>query len=158
MLYKLGKHEIELYDSVHNLGVLRFQKFNKYLMQSIEVGNTFADFDRLTAKTIQFLEKEMYPEAIKQMENRRQSVFNAYNEFTPSGKALAILVKRINDRVFEDFSPDALDRILIRLDKIGFSYGEAIDKVSEVKKNSIRNYAFTIRNFFQKTQIATKQH
>ena len=30
-----------------------------------------------------FLKKEMIPEAIQELENRRQTVFNAFNNFTP---------------------------------------------------------------------------
>lgn len=156
MIYKVGKHEVELYDSVHNLPILRFQRFNKYLMQSCDIGNTFEDFDTSTQKTVQFLKKKMLTEAINEMENRRQTVFNAFNEFTPMGKALAVLVKRINKEHFYDFSPNSLDRVLVKLDNIGFSYSEAIEKVNEVKKKSIWNWAFIFGRSSQRTETRKK--
>jgi len=118
MVYKHGKHEIELFDSIHNLPILRFQRLNKYQMQSSEIGNTFADYDQRTVKVIQFLKKGMTEEAVQELENRRQTVFNAFNEFTPMGKSLAVLVKRIDDVEYHDYSPDNLDRCLEHLERI----------------------------------------
>ena len=134
MIYKHGKHEIEIFDSIHNLPILRFQRFNKYQMIASEVGNTFADYDQRTLKALQFLQKGMKDEAIQELENRRQTVFNAFNEFTPVGKSFAILVKRIDNVVYDTFSPDDLDRCLLHLEKIGLGTKEAIETLQEVQK------------------------
>ncbi len=132
--HKGEKHIIELFDSVHNLPVLRFQRFNKYQMQASEIGNTFADYDQRTVKIIQFLQKEMIKEAIQELENRRQTVFNAFNEFTPIGKSFSVLVKKIDDVEYHDFSPDNLNRCIEHLERIGLSNEEAMNKLNEVKK------------------------
>lgn len=134
MIYKHGKHEIELFDSIHDLPILRFQRFNKYQMIASEIGNTFADFDQREQKAMQFIRKGMKEEALQEMENRRQAVFNAFNEFTPIGKSFAILVKRINSKNYETFTPDNLDVCLEHLERIGLGNKSAIDKLQEVKK------------------------
>jgi len=157
MVYKYGKHEIELFDSIHNLPVLRFQRFNKYQMQASEIGNTFQDYDQRTVKISQFIQKKMFEEALQELENRRQTVFNAYNDFTPLGKSFAILVKRIDKVEYQDFSPDNLDRCLEHLDRIGLGFANSIEKLKEVKKKSKRNWWFTIRNLFQKMGIRKRQ-
>lgn len=156
MIYKHKGHEIELYDSIHNLRILRFQRFNKYQMIASEIGNTFEDYDERTKKVLNFMNKKMYVEAIQELENRRQTVFNAYNEFTPIGKSFAILVKRIDDVRYNDFSPDDLDRCLIHLNRIGVDYETLTKKLSEVKKKSKPNWLFIIRNFFQRTERKNK--
>lgn len=157
MVYKHGKHEIEIFDSIHNLPILRFQRFNKYQMMSLEVGNTFLDFDQRNGKIIQFLKKGMNEEALKELENRRLTAFNAYNEFTPVGKAFAILVKRIDGTVYDTFSPDDLDRCLLHLNKIGLGHEEAIKNLSEVKKKSKPNWLCIIQRFFQRTETNNKR-
>lgn len=139
MIYKFKNHEIELFDSIHNLPILRFQRFNKYQMQTVEIGNTFADYDQRTQKALQFLQKGMTNEAIQELENRRQTVFNAFNEFAPSGKTFAILVKRIDKTYYNTFSPDDLDRCLDHLEKIGYGFGDSMEKLKEVKKKSKPN-------------------
>lgn len=156
MIYKHGKHTIEMFDSIHNLPILRFQRFNKYQMQSIEIGNTFSDYDDRTVKILQFMKKKMYNEALQELENRRQTVFNAHNEFTPSGKAFAILIKRIDDKYYNTFAPDDLDRCLKHLERIGLGFAKSMETLKDVKKKSKRNWWSIIRDFFRKTEILNK--
>jgi len=153
MIIYVNEHRIELFDNTQNLPILRFQKFNKYMMIANEIGNTFHDYDARTAKALQFLQKEMVPEAMQELNNRRQAVFNAYNEFSPKGKAFAVLVKKIDDKRYDGISPDELDEVLKHLDKIGLGYLDSLEAVEKVKKNSKLNYKFTTRNTSQETEI-----
>lgn len=150
MIYKHGKHEIEIFDSIHNLPILRFQRFNKYQMMSIEIGTSFSDYDNRMMKALQFLKKGLTAEAIQELENQRQTVFNAFNEFTPTGKSFAILVKRIDGVEYDTFAPDDLDRCLLHLEKIGLSTKEAIEKLVEVKKKIETELVAYYPNFFPK--------
>ena len=150
MICKHGKHEVELFDSIHNLPILRFQRFNKYQMQTCEIGNTFEDYDQKSKKTMQFIQKGMTNEALQEMENCRQTVFNAFNEFTPSGKSFAILVKRIDKVSYDTFAPDDLEKCLEHLEKIGLGNKEAIEKLQEVKKKINTELSVYYPEFFPK--------
>jgi len=150
MVYKVGKHEIETFDSIHKLPFLRFQRFNKYQMQAVEIGNTFEDYDRRMAKGLAFLRKNMVEEAIKELENQRQTVFNSYNEFSPIGKSFAVLVKRIDETKYDDFTPDDLDRCLEHLTKIGFDIEMTVDQLNQLKKKSKRNWLSIFQGCFTK--------
>lgn len=154
MVYKFGKHEIEIFDSIHKLPFLRFQRFNKYQMQAVEIGNTFQDYDRRMAKGLAFLKKGMVEQAVKEFENQRQTVFNAYNEFSPVGKSFAVLIRRIDHVRYDEFTPDDLDRCLEHLSKIGFDIETSMDKLKEVKKKSKPNWWSIFQSNFQKVEIA----
>lgn len=159
MVYKHGKHEIELWDSIHNLPVLRFQRFNKYQMQASEIGNTFEDYDRRSVKAIQFIKKGMADEAVQELENRRQTVFNAFNDFTPMGRSFAILVKRIDSVKYDDgFAPDDLDRVLDHLNRIGLGADTTVEKLSEVKKKSKPNWWSIFQRNSRKMETTNKRH
>jgi len=145
------KHQIEVYDSVQNLPIKRFQKFNKYQMIAAEIGNSFSDYDARTAKTLEFLKKDMVKEAIQELENRRQTVFNAMNEFTPFGRSFAVLIKRIDEVNYIGYTPDDLDRILIHLEEIGFDVETAVDKLVEVKKKIDLELTVYFPRFFKKS-------
>lgn len=153
MIVKHGKHEIELFDSIHNLPILRFQRFNKYQMQTVEIGNTFGDYDQRTVKILQFLKKGMTKEAIQELENRRQTVFNAFNEFAPSGKTFAILVKRIDDKYYNTFAPDDLNRCLEHLERIEYGFANSMETLKDVKKKLKPNWLFIIQDVFRKMGI-----
>ena len=158
MVYKFKNHEIEIYDSIQNLPVLRFQKFNKYQMIASEIGNDFADYDKRTEKALAFLHKNMVQEAIQELNNRRQTVFNAYNEFTPIGKSFAVLIKRIDKTVYEMYAPDDLDAILKHLNDIGLDFETSMVKLREVKKKIETELVVYYPNFFPKNTDQNKSY
>ncbi len=158
MIYKFGKHEIEIYDSIQNIPILRFQKLNKYTMIDLEIGNDFSDYDKRTQKTLAFLAKGMVEEAIQELKNRRQTVFNAYNEQSPKGKSFAVLIHRIDKVEYKKYAPDDLERILIHLNDIGFDINTSVELLREVKKKSIPNWVRTFQNIFQRTPKKRKRN
>jgi len=152
MIYKFEGHEVELFDSIQNLPILRFQKFQKYQMQASEIGNSLEDYDSRMLKAIQFLKKGLLAEGAQELENGRQTFFNCINEFSPEGKSFAVLVKRIDKQNYEEFSPDSLEKCLEHLDKIGLGNATSIEKLKEVKKKSKRNWRFITQIFSQKAE------
>ena len=149
-VYKIGNHTIECYDSIQNLPVLRFQKFNKYQMIASEIGNDFSDYDRRTEKALAFLHKGMVKEGIQELNNRRQMVFNAFNEMSPTLHSFAILVKRIDKKIYEDYSPDDIDRIIKHLNEIGLTMNESLEKLKEIKKKIETELSVYYPQFFSK--------
>lgn len=156
MIYKFGKHEIEIYESIKKLPILTFQLFNKYQMIAAEIGNTFDDYDRRTQKVLAFLAKGMTKEAVDELNNQRQTAFNAYNGQSPFGKSFATLINRIDDVKYETVTSDDLDQILLHLNKIGFDIETSINLLTEVKKKSKWSWLFTFLESFRKTR-AKKQ-
>jgi hypothetical protein len=99
-----------------------------------EIGNDFADYDKRTEKALAFLHKNMIAEAIQELANRRQTVHYAYNEFTPMGRSFAVMIKRIDNVLYEEYAPDDLDRILTHLNDIGFDIEKTVTSLVAVKK------------------------
>lgn len=130
----LNGHEIKFFVSSEVLPIKRFQRFNKYLMIDNDVGSTFEDYDKRTLKLVEFLRKDMKDEAIKELMNRRQMVFNAFEEYSPRNLALAIMVYSIDGQVVEDYSEENLERILKKLDEWGYSQAKLEENLTEVKK------------------------
>lgn len=157
MIINIKGHRIELYDNVQNLPILRFQKFNKYMMYANEIGNSLSDYDDRTRKALEFLQKEMIPEAMQELNNRRQLVFNAYNEFTPRGKAFAVLVRKIDGKRYDGISPDELDEVLEHLDRIGLGHADSLEALLKVKKNWRQSLSSIFQHIFRKTEGQTTQ-
>jgi len=132
-------HRIEFYDSIKEMPIRRYQQSNKYLMIASDIGSDFEDYGKRSLRVLEFLRKGMIKEAIEEIENRRQTVWNAFKEFTPKGYALALLVKSINGKLMTDITDKGLDEVLDKLDSIGFTYNDMIENLSEVKKKSTSN-------------------
>lgn len=131
---EVNKHKIKVYSSNETLSIKRYQKFQKFLMIENEVGSSFIDYDTRTSRAIEFLNKGMVDEAVIELENRRQMVYNAFEEFSPKNFALALLIHSIDDVVYTNYSDEGLKEILDRLDEIGFDKAKLDETVSEVKK------------------------
>jgi hypothetical protein len=152
MEIKIGNNTVEFYSSSVDLPILRFQAFQKHMMISNEVGSTFEDYDMRTVKTYEFLSKGMAKEALIELNNRRQMVYNAFNENSPRGTALALLVKSIDGELMHDYSEMGISKILKRLDEIGFTAEMMYKTTSEVKKKSKRNWKTIFRPNFRKVK------
>ena len=125
---------IVYYETPHDLPIRRYQKFNKYLMIAAEVGETLGDYDRRTQRAIVYLNNNDTANAAKELQNRRQAVFNALQEYSPTGLALACMVKSINGQQFNDISNEGLQHILNELDKQQLSRFSLIENVERLKK------------------------
>jgi gas vesicle protein len=134
MKITIAKHNIEFYDSAETLNILRYQKFNKYLMLDNQVGSTIQDYDKRLMKSIQFLSQDMKEETRRELDNARQAIYNIQNEFSPKQKAIAVLVKKIDDKYYKNIDAGTISEIEKHLDRIGFTK-ELMDEVLEkVKK------------------------
>jgi hypothetical protein len=133
---KVGKHTVEFYDSPENLSIKRYQFLNKYLMIDNEVGSSIADYDKRMSKAVRFLKSDMKKEAIKELENNRQNVFNALSKYSPKNKALTVLVKSIDNREFKNVNSETLKEIEDKLDAIGFSRKVMDEVIAHTKKKS----------------------
>ena len=132
-------NRIEFYSNPEELPIKRFQRFNKYLMIDVEVGETFADYDQRTHKVVALLRKKMVDDAVRELENRRQAVFNAFEQYSPKHYALALMVKSIDGVDYTDkkyLGEEGLDEILDKLNAIGYTRKELDNDLSEVKKKS----------------------
>lgn len=131
---KNGKHQIKFYDSIRQLPMRQYQKFNKYMMIACEVGDSVQDYDQRTDRAIRYLNAGDTKSASIELENRRQNVHHAMNEYSPKSQALAIMVYSIDDKVYSDFNDETLDSVIDELDKIGFTIEMLNETIKTVKK------------------------
>jgi len=153
MIIKHKGHIIKIYDDIQLLPILRYQKFNKFVMMSNEIGNTFDDYDQRTAKTLQLLKTGMVDESIQEILNRRQTVFNAYNEYSPTNYALGCMIYQIDDTKYHTTKENTIETILQHLDRIGFNYKQSLETLTNVKKKSNFNWKNIFRIILKKGKL-----
>lgn len=105
---KIGKHTVEMYDAIDELPIVRFHKYQKFLLVDAGIGSDIAAFDQHIEKTRRFLMAGKTEQAQKELENLRQSVFLIQNGISPQHRAFAVLVTKIDGRECNDISDDAL--------------------------------------------------
>ena len=115
---KIGKHTVEMYDTIDELPIVRFHKYQKLLLIDSGVGSDIAAFDQRTEKMRRYLMDGKTEKAQQELENLRQSVFMIQNEISPKNRAFAVLVAKIDGRECNDLTDDALLRITAELNDV----------------------------------------
>lgn len=107
----IGKHKVKIYDSIDELPIIRFHKYNKYLLIDSGVGSDIDDVDGRFVRAIKYIKTE--PEsAIKELQNLRQLIHLVSSSLNPEHLAFAVLVAEIDDKPMNDLSEAGLQEVL----------------------------------------------
>ena len=108
---KVNKHTVEIYDSIDELPIHRFQKYNKYLLIDSGVGSDMQDVLGHIDRAKIYI-KSNPAMAVTELENMRQSIYLVADELSPKYMAFAALVHKIDGEEITDTSDAGLKRVL----------------------------------------------
>lgn len=129
---KLNGKRVRLYDSIDELPIVRFHKYNRMLLLDAGIGSDISDFDAHIEKVVRWLKKGDNENAAKEMENMRQNVYIILSEQSVRHLSFACLVESIDGKPCDDLSPEGLTKVLHQLG--GAPRNEITTEASEVKK------------------------
>lgn len=129
---KIGRHTVEMYDAIDELPIVRFHKYQKYLLVDSGIGADMAAFDQRIEKMRRYLMGGKADKAQAELDNLRQAVHFIQNEISPAHLAFAALVTRFDGRECTDLSDDALGAITRELQDA--TAKELTDRLEAVKK------------------------
>lgn len=109
---KIGKKLVEIYDSIDELPIKRFHKFNKYVLVDSGVGSDLSDINDHINRTLGFVNKSDKDNAVKQLENLRQCLYLISQETNIKHLSFMILVKSIDGKEIYDISDENLKHLL----------------------------------------------
>lgn len=116
----IGGHRVEIFESIEDLPVLRFHKYNKMQLIDSGVGSDTGDVMHRIEKAIRFCRVD--PEkAADELFNLRQAIHLINNEISPKMLSFAALVKSIDGEECSDISDEGLGRTLekLKFEKVG---------------------------------------
>lgn len=129
---KIGKHTVEFYDTIEELPIVRFHKYQKLLLVDAGIGSDIAAFDQRIEKTRRFLMAGKPEHAQQELENMRQCVFLIQSGVNPKHRAFAALVTKIDGQDCTDIGDDALAAVTKKLNDVPES--ELTAQLEAVKK------------------------
>ena len=109
---KIGKHTVEMYDSIDELPIVRFHRYQKLLLIDTGIGADIAAFDQRTEKARRFLLDGKTEQAAMELANLRQCVWFMQNGINPKNRAFAALVSKIDGKDCNELSDSALENVL----------------------------------------------
>ena len=99
-----------LYDSIEELPMVRFHKYNKMLLIDAGIGSDIQAFDAHVEKVVRYMRNGDAEDAAKELENLRQSVYVVQTEQSPRNLSFACLVAKVDGRDCDDISDEGLER------------------------------------------------
>ena len=112
---KIGKHTVEYYDTIEELPIVRFHRYQKLLLIDAGIGSDIAAFDQRIERTRRYLASGSTEKAQQELENMRQCVYMIQNGISPQHRAFAALITKLDGQECNDLSDDALTAITERL-------------------------------------------
>jgi hypothetical protein len=128
---KYKGHTIELYDSIDEMPITRFHKYNKYLLIDGGVGSDLDDVINHIDRAAIYV-KANPAMALNELQNLKQAVYLMSEEISPRCMAFAVLVARIDGEEQNDLTDVGLKRVLERLNEAKKSWIDGI--LDSVKK------------------------
>lgn len=120
-----------LYDSIDELPIVNFQKYNKYLLIDSGVGSDVDDIDKHITKLAKLINTDKKL-AMQELQNMRQNMYMIANNLSPKYFAFASLIYSIDGEVIKDLSDENLLSIIKSLNNVKHSWLSKI--ISQVKK------------------------
>lgn len=136
MKVKFNRHTLELYDSIQDLPITRFQTFNINLMIDAGIGANLDEFEGRVATISKMINGGRKEDANRELSNMIQTVRFIMGNVSPEYRAFVALIKSIDGRIIhdEDLQGEGIDAIIKELGQKRFSIGHLKQCLKDLKK------------------------
>ena len=123
---------IKLYDSIDEMPIVNFQKYNKCVLIDAGLGSDVDSVDTHIVNIAKYINKDDKANAIQELQNLRQNMHMIVSKVSPKHMAFAALIHSINGVEQKDLSDSRLQEILEELQEV--PHGFIIDLLEWLKK------------------------
>ena len=128
----INKKIVQVYDSIDEMPIVNFQKYNKYLLIDSGIGSDADDIDTHIAKIAKFIKANNSKKALQELQNMRQNMYMVNSEISPKYLAFAAIIHSVDGKEVNDLSDDGLKKLLRDLKDI--KHSKVIDFLLWLKK------------------------
>lgn len=109
---QLNGHSVRIFDSIDELPIVRFHKYNRMILVDAGIGSDISDFDAHIERVVRYIRKGDNDSAAKELDNLRQNVYMIMQGQSVNDLSFACLVESIDGDACEDLSPEGLQKIV----------------------------------------------
>lgn len=102
----LQGHKIEIYDSIDELPIVRFQIYNKYLLLDCGIGSDMESVDERLERVYRYIKIKDLENLQKEVCNLREAIYFVISELSPRYMAFCCLVGSLDGKKIGDTSDD----------------------------------------------------
>ena len=128
----INSKEVRLYDSIDELPITRFHKYNKCLLIDPGIGSDLSDIDAHIERLYRYISHDSKL-AVQELQNLRQSLYMVSQEISAKFLSFAVLVESIDGVKRDDLSDEGMKNTLELLKEM--PNGMISEIVEALKKN-----------------------
>lgn len=128
----INKKIVRVYDSIDEMPIINFQKYNKYLLIDSGIGSDVDDIDAHITRIAKFIKANNNKKALQELQNMRQNMYMVNSGISPKYLAFAALIHSVDGKEVNDLSDDGLKALLKELKEI--KHSKVIDFLLWLKK------------------------
>ena len=128
----INKKIVRVYDSIDEMPIVNFQKYNKYLLIDSGIGSDVDDIDAHIIKIAKYIKSNNNKKALQELQNMRQNIYMVNSEISPKYLAFAALIHSVDGKEVNDLSDDGLKKLLQDLKEV--KHSKVIDFLLWLKK------------------------
>jgi hypothetical protein len=123
---------VRVYDSIDEMPIVNFQKYNKYLLIDSGIGSDADDIDAHIVKIAKYIKSNNNKKALQELQNMRQNIYMVNSEISPKYLAFAALIHSVDGKEVNDLSDDGLKKLLQDLKEV--KHSKVVDFLLWLKK------------------------
>lgn len=105
-------HIIKLYDSIDELPIVNFQKYNKCILIDSGLGSDIDSVDSHIVNIAKFINSDNKKQALLELQNMRQNLYMIVSNVSPKNLAFAALIHSIDGEEQKDLSDIHLQELI----------------------------------------------
>lgn len=117
----IKNHKIKLYDSIDELPIVNFQKYNKCILIDSGLGSDIDSIDGHIINIAKHINSGNKAKALQELQNMRQNMHMIVNKVSPKYMAFAALIYSIDDKEQKDLSDSHLQELIDELGEMPHS-------------------------------------
>jgi hypothetical protein len=140
---KIGRNEIEVYDSSDKMPMAVFQRFNLYVAIDANIGGDMDAVYRRMSRMRGFFEIGKNKEGLGELDNMMQALVFVITKNNPEMMSFASLVYKVNGVPVRVRSEEEVLEMVERLKEMGMTMGQMRKMLKAVKKKLMMNLPFS---------------
>lgn len=109
---KLGGKSVRLYDSIDEMPIVNFQRYNKYLLIDSGIGSDVDDISQHVTRIARLIRLGDKKKALQELQNMQQNMLMISSGISPKYFAFAALIKDVDGKSVNDLSDDGLRKLV----------------------------------------------
>ena len=158
----INSKEVRLYDSIDELPITRFHKYNKCLLIDSGIGSDLSDIDAHIERLYRYISHDSKL-AVQELQNLRQSLYMVSQEISAKFLSFAVLVESIDGVKRDDLSDEGMKKTLELLKEMPNGMISEIVEALKKKLDSELKLYFpaifedsSLKEYYDKLKVRTK--